>query len=85
VGFAATEAALAGGEAWRQDLLSVLRRNRDDLERYIAEIDAPVTMQHVEATYLAWLDLRRLPPNKTGASLRKAGLWLWISAENCVL
>jgi len=76
VGFAATEAALAGGEAWRQDLLSVLRRNRDDLERYIAEIDAPVTMQHVEATYLAWLDLRRLPPNKTGASLRKAGLWL---------
>ena len=42
---------------WLQQLLSYLRTNRDLLEAEVAQWPG-VRMHHVEATYLAWLDVR---------------------------
>lgn len=51
-GLAATLAALKEGDAWLQALLDYLRGNRDFLE---SNIGLPIA--HVEATYLAWIDV----------------------------
>ncbi len=57
---AGAEAAYRGGAAWRAELLEYLRGNRDLLERFVAEHWPRVRTTHVEATYLAWLDVRDL-------------------------
>ncbi|MFA4964703.1 MAG: PatB family C-S lyase [Thermoleophilia bacterium] len=55
---AAAEAAYREGGEWLAELLAYLRGNRDLVERFVAEELPRVTMSHVEATYLAWLDVR---------------------------
>lgn len=59
LGMVATEAAYAHGEAWRQDLLDVLRQNRQKVIAEIARIPG-LTCTVPEATYLAWIDCRPL-------------------------
>ncbi|MFC5302114.1 MalY/PatB family protein [Azospira restricta] len=59
LGFVACAAAYAGADDWRQALLAVLRRNRDRVEAAVAALP-PLAMTHVEATYLAWIDVRGL-------------------------
>jgi cystathionine beta-lyase len=63
LGLAACEALYRDADgsvaAWRRALLDVLRSNRDCLERVVATLPG-VRMTHVEATYLAWLDVRAL-------------------------
>jgi cystathionine beta-lyase len=44
---------------WYQDLIAYLRGNRDYLEREIAATPG-LSMTHVEATYLAWIDISEL-------------------------
>ncbi|MDR0674164.1 MAG: PatB family C-S lyase [Zoogloeaceae bacterium] len=56
---AACEAAFRDCGAWRQDLLCLLRQNRDRLEAEVAALPG-LSMTHVEATYLAWIDARAL-------------------------
>ena len=61
LGLVAGEAALRHGEPWRRALLDHLRGNRDLLEGAVARGELPgVAMTHVEATYLAWLDVSAL-------------------------
>ena len=60
LGFAATEAAYRDGESWRLALCGYLRGNRDLLTTHLAEHAPEVIMPHLEATYLAWLDVRAL-------------------------
>jgi len=61
LGYAACEAAYRDAEPWRQALLDTLRGNRDRLVQFVrdelpgVEIEAPI-----EATYLAWLNVRAL-------------------------
>lgn len=55
---AATEAAYREGDAWLDGLLEFLDGNRRALEAYVAEKLPRVRMAPIEATYLAWLDLR---------------------------
>ncbi|MCC6415943.1 MAG: PatB family C-S lyase [Opitutaceae bacterium] len=61
LGFAACEAAYRDSEDWRQALLATLRGNRDHLVKFVenelpgVSLDAPI-----EATYLAWLNVRAL-------------------------
>lgn len=61
LGYVACEAAFRHGEPWRQALLSRLRANRDHLLAYVGrelpgvEIEAPI-----EATYLAWMNVKAL-------------------------
>ena len=59
-GYAGCEAALRHGWAWRDELLGVLRGNRDVVEDFVASSLPGVRTWHVEATYLAWLDARGL-------------------------
>jgi cystathionine beta-lyase len=54
----AAEAAYREGGAWHEELLGYLRGNRDHLERFIEHELPAVRLTHVEATYLAWLDVR---------------------------
>ena len=54
---AAAEAAYRDGGDWHAGLLDYLRGNRDALEAFVASELPRVRMTHVEATYLAWLDV----------------------------
>jgi cysteine-S-conjugate beta-lyase len=56
----AAEAAYRDGGAWLAELLAYLRANRELVESFVAESLPRVTMTHIEATYLAWLDVREL-------------------------
>jgi len=60
-GYVACESAFRDGEPWRQALLAYLRANRDRLVGFVRdrlpgiEIEAPI-----EATYLAWMNVKAL-------------------------
>jgi cystathionine beta-lyase len=56
---AACEAAFRDCARWREDLLCQLRQNRDRLETVVSRLPG-ISMTHVEATYLAWIDARAL-------------------------
>jgi cystathionine beta-lyase len=59
LGLTAAEAAYRDGGDWHRALLAALRANRDRVEAAVAEMPG-LTMAHVEATYLAWIDARGL-------------------------
>jgi cystathionine beta-lyase len=56
----AAEAAYREGGEWLTQLLDYLRGNRDLVEETVAAELPDVRVTHVEATYLAWLDVRAL-------------------------
>lgn len=60
LGYAGCAAAYNHGEPWRQELLSVLRSNRDYLIESVRTRMQPLKIWPVEATYLAWIDARGL-------------------------
>ena len=60
LGYVACRAAYEEGEAWRLALVDYLRANRDLLEAYFREQLPLFSVSHVEGTYLAWIDARRL-------------------------
>ncbi|HEY5169965.1 MAG TPA: aminotransferase class I/II-fold pyridoxal phosphate-dependent enzyme, partial [Thermoleophilia bacterium] len=73
---AAAEAAYREGAEWHAGLLDYLRGNRDALEAFVAAELPRVRMTHVEATYLAWLDVRELGLSDAPAACREAGVAL---------
>ena len=73
---AAAEAAYRGGGDWLTELLAYLRGNRDLVERFVAESLPGVAMTHVEATYLAWLDVRGLEHADAAQACLEAGVAL---------
>ena len=75
LGLVACEAAFRHGEAWRQELLDVLRGNRDRVEATVASLPG-LRMAHVEATYLAWIDARGLGLPNPAAHFEAHGLGL---------
>lgn len=58
LGVVAARAAYTQGDAWLAALRHRLSGLRDLLERLLAERLPQARMRHVEATYLAWIDLR---------------------------
>jgi cystathionine beta-lyase len=75
MGYVACEAAMRHGEPWRQELLAYLRGNRDLIEQTVARGELPgVTMTHVEATYLAWLNIGQLKLTNAAAFFEQHGL-----------
>jgi len=72
----AAEAAYRKGGDWLAELLAYLRGNRDLVESFIAESLPRVTITHVEATYLAWLDVRGLDHADAAKACLKAGVAL---------
>lgn len=57
LGYTATLAAYRYGGEWHRELLAYLRGNRDLVETAIRDLPGFSTA-HVEATYLAWIDVR---------------------------
>ncbi|MCZ6854203.1 MAG: PatB family C-S lyase [Gammaproteobacteria bacterium] len=69
--FAASAAAFADTSQWLPELLEYLRGNRQRLQQLVGKRMTPV-----EATYLAWIDLRDLSIDNPGAYLESYGLGL---------
>ncbi|MBR5345499.1 MAG: pyridoxal phosphate-dependent aminotransferase [Clostridia bacterium] len=57
-GVIASRAAFEQGDAWLDGLLDYLDGNRKELAEQVAEFLPGAVLTPVEATYLAWLDLR---------------------------
>lgn len=72
-GYEAAMAAYTRAEPWHRALLDELRSNRDLVEQTIAQVPG-LSMNHVEATYLAWIDARELRQKDPKAFFEKAGV-----------
>jgi len=75
LGYTAALAAYRHGDAWLAAQLDYLRAGRDLLEAAVAAQPA-LEMSHVEATYLAWLDVRGLGLADPATHLEAHGLGL---------
>ena len=75
LGLVATEVAYRQGGPWLKELLQLLRRHAALLEAGVADLPG-VSMLPVEATYLAWLDVRQLGWASPQRELEAAGLGL---------
>jgi len=75
-GYVGCEAAYRHGEPWRKELIQVLRHNRDQLYQFVAERMPKVKMLPMEATYLAWMDMRDLGLDKPAAWFEEHGIGL---------
>ena len=73
MGLAAAEAAWRDGGEWLAAQNAYLRENRDRLAACVADLPG-VTMARVEATYLAWLDIRELGLDDPMAHFEEHGL-----------
>lgn len=78
-GIEAMRAAYTNGEAWLDEVLMYLRNNAEYIQAYLRERIPEVNMYVPEATYLAWLDFRKLGlygDDLNDFIIRKAGLGL---------
>ncbi|MCC5847026.1 MAG: PatB family C-S lyase [Verrucomicrobia bacterium] len=75
-GYTGCAAAYRHGEPWRQEMLKVLRTNRDLIRETLATRHPKVTMPHMESTYLAWLDFRAYDFEHPAAHFEAHGLGL---------
>jgi cystathionine beta-lyase len=76
LGYIACNTAFKNCEYWRQDLLEYLRKNRDIVYESINNDIPLISMDHVEATYLAWIDVRELNLTDPVAFFENAGVGL---------
>ncbi len=74
-GYVGALAAYKHGERWRERLLNYLRKNRDITQKAIDSMEG-LSMAHVEATYLAWIDCRAAGLNGAAAFFEKNGVGL---------
>lgn len=58
LGYEAALAAYRDSKGWHEALIDYLRKNRDLVEKSVPEMG--LSMSHVEATYLAWIDARKI-------------------------
>lgn len=80
LGLAACEAAFRHGGDWHRDLIAYLRGNRDRVAATMASLPG-VRMAPVEATYLAWIDVRDLRLAKPAAHFEAHGIGLSDGAD----
>jgi len=76
LGYAACLAAYRDCEDWRIELIDYLRGNRDITHKFINEEIPLLSMDNVEATYLAWIDARMLGVPAPVRFFEKAGVGL---------
>jgi cystathionine beta-lyase len=74
--YAGCAAAYTHGEPWRRELVDYLRGNRDLLASFIGDELPGVSVGHIEATYLAWLDVRELELEDPLTFFENAGVGL---------
>jgi cystathionine beta-lyase len=80
LGLTAALAAYHDSEDWRLELIDYLRINRDLVEAFI-DATPRLSMNHVEATYLAWIDARELGVSNIYAFFEQAGVGLSNGAD----
>ena len=73
--YSAALAAYRDGSDWHTALLAYLRRNRDLVSQALHRLPG-LSMDHVEATYLAWIDTRGAGMAEPGKFFEKAGVGL---------
>ena len=76
LGFTAALAAYRDCGDWLKKLLTYLRGNRDLMEETFSMTPA-LSVPHVEATYLAWIDTQAAGLENPTAFFEKAGVGLW--------
>jgi cystathionine beta-lyase len=79
-GYAAALAAYEYGGPWHAALLEYLRGNRDLIERELGVVPG-LSVAHVEATYLAWIDARESGLPQPAKDFERAGVGLSDGAE----
>ncbi len=79
-GYTAALAAYRDGEGWLAALLDYLRGNRDLVQQAVSAMPG-LSMATVEATYLAWIDVRALGLSDPAAFFEEAGVGLSDGAE----
>lgn len=75
LGYAAALAAYRDCGAWHRELLEYLRGNRDLVQQTINGIKG-LSMHHLEATYLAWIDTRKSGLHDPPLFFEEAGVGL---------
>jgi cystathionine beta-lyase len=80
LGYTAAQAAYGHGEEWRRALVAYLRGNRDLVQTEVAGMPG-VSMTPVEATYLAWIDVRSAGIEQPGRFFEQAGVGLSDGAD----
>ncbi|MEJ2640883.1 MAG: PatB family C-S lyase [Desulfosarcinaceae bacterium] len=80
MGYTAAMAAYTECADWQAALLDYLRGNREVVTRAVGEM-APLSMGPVEATYLAWIDLRASGIEKPIQFFESAGVGLQDGVE----
>lgn len=78
--YTAAESVYRDGKPWRDALLEYLRGNRDLVEREVAAMPG-LSITHVEATYLAWIDTRATGIATPGQFFEQAGVGLSDGAD----
>jgi cystathionine beta-lyase len=81
LGFTACLAAYRDCEPWRLALIDYLRGNKDMVLHFVNEEGAGLSMDDVQATYLAWIDIRRLGLSHPVRHFEKSGLALMDGKE----
>jgi cystathionine beta-lyase len=82
LGFTAAEAAYRDSRDWLAALLEYLRGNSLLVEKEIASMEG-LSMHHVEATYLAWIDARRMDQIFPGRFFEAFGVGLSEGSDFC--
>lgn len=80
LGYTAALAAYRDCEDWRLELIACLRQNRDLVEDFVDKTPG-ISMRHVEATYLAWIDCRELELEDPAAFFEDSGVGLSSGAD----
>ena len=80
MGYVAAEAAYGQCSKWHADLLNYLRQNRDTVANTIGQLPL-LSMAPVEATYLAWIDVRSAALQHPAKFFEDAGLGLQDGTE----
>ncbi|MHC4354756.1 MAG: MalY/PatB family protein [Planctomycetota bacterium] len=76
MGYAACLTAFRDCEDWRLELIEYLRGNRDLVYKTVNEEMPQLSMDRVEATYLAWIDAGMLEVSDPVSFFEKAGVGL---------
>ncbi|MDQ5986575.1 MAG: cysteine-S-conjugate beta-lyase [Syntrophus sp. SKADARSKE-3] len=80
LGYTAAASAYLHGEPWRQKLICYLRGNRDFVKEEVGKMPG-LSMTHVEATYLAWIDTRQTGIELPAHFFERAGVGLSDGAD----
>ena len=75
-GYTAAIAAYKYGSEWLHNVLNYLRVNRDILEENIDAMPG-LSMTHVEATYLAWINVKALDCENPVSFFEQKGVGLY--------